>query len=136
MSKDTVKKAGKLYILKIRSVQIYSAQSRRIKDETISQLFHQFSRDEHNHARALKLFLDSNNRNPSLLKKILHEMDSYWIGSLSVYLGKRFVLQYNIKREKSFDSKSNNLLSFYPDTGIFTEIINSSSEHIEKISEL
>ncbi len=136
MDKKLLKKTKILYNLKIRSVQIYGAQSRKIKDSDTSLLFQQLSLDEYNHAKGLKYFLESNDLKVSVINKILNEMDSFWCGFFSYYLGSSFVKKYNSKREKIIMNYSKYLVDVLPNEHIFHEIKTSAENHLEILSSL
>jgi hypothetical protein len=122
-----------MYYKKIRSSQIYGALSHRVKDEDTSLLFRNFSMDENNHAKELKDLIESGKQNISIFFKIMIEMDSFWAGYFSYYLGKSFVSRFISKRELFFKNFTSSIIISSPNLEILNEIINSANDHLEII---
>ena len=129
-------KIKKIYYRNIRLSQIYGALSRKTKDSDTSLLFHRFSSDAYNHARGIKFFIESNGGNVSIIRRLLHELDSFWIGRSLYYLGLGFVKKYTIRKELQLRKMAFSLLHSVNEATPFNEIIKCTDEHIEKIQSL
>jgi hypothetical protein len=123
----------KLYYYNIRLSQIYGILSRKVKEPDTSLLFHQFSSDTYNNARTIKIFIESHDGNVSIILKLLHEMDSFWIGFFSFYLGPGIVKKYTAKKELKLKKLLTSVLLYIIEKDQFLEIINSIDDHIKKI---
>ena len=133
MDKQGISILKKLYYENIRLSQIYSALSRKVKDQDIALQFRQFSFQNFSQSNEIEYILNSLDKKISIFYRILKELDSFWTGIFLYYLGNNFVLKTMSKNEKKLQNLLVSILQSGIDKSGFIEMINCADEHIKKI---